>query len=163
MASAKPNQIERFKNNIALFHNSIGTCWNVTVTYLLMYSDQTRDIILDVVLLRKLDYTKPIKQYELLIIMKAHELVECAFARGMIDMVLPLSKSSPYFPYYKLKKKENVIKIVTQFMLRINRKCNEYIMSTEAQLPVAPVLRRSDSVDDEKCIQEYINELIEEK
>lgn len=162
MASAKPDQIERFKNNIGLFHNSLGTCWNVMVIYLLMYSDQTRDLILDVVLLKELDYTKKIRPYEDLITMKATELVECAFARGMIDMVLPLSKSSPYFPYYKLKKKENVINIVTQFMLRINRKCNEYIMSTEAQLPGPLVLRRSDSVDDEKCIQKHVSEFFDD-
>jgi hypothetical protein len=171
MASAEPDHlsvhpIDRFKNNIALFHNSFGTCWNVMVTYLLMYSDETRHKILDVVLLRELDYNKWITPYEHLIIMRAIELVECAFARGTIDIVLPLSKSSPYFPYYKLKKKEVVTQIVIQFMLRINRKCNDYTKRIRdglvAESPMdSPALRRSDSKDNEKCIQEYIYEFFD--
>ena len=162
MASALPdNPIEMFKNNIALYHNHFGTCWNVMITYLLMYSDETRNKILDVVLLRELDYTKPILPDEHLIAMKAYQLVECAFKRDTIDMVLPLSRSSPYFPYYKLKKKDVVTQIITQFMLRINRKCNDYIMRILQELPAeapldAPALRKANSVDDEKCIQDYV-------
>lgn len=161
MASALLEPIEMFKNNIALYHNSFGTCWNVMITYLLMYSDETRNKILDVVLLKELDYTKPILIYEYLIAMKAYELVECAFKRDTIDLVLPLSRFSPYFPYYKLKKKDVVTNIVIQFMLRINRKCNDYIMRSVQELPVeapmdAPALRKANSVDDEKCIQDYV-------
>ena len=169
MASALPEHpIEMFKNNIALYHNRFGTCWNVMITYLLMYSDETRNKILDVVLLRELDYTNPILEYEYLIAMRAYELVECAFKRDTIDMVLPLSRSSPYFPYYKLKKKDVVTQIITQFMLRINRKCNDYTMrivqELAAETPMdAPALRKANSVDDESCIQDYVFDFFDYK
>ena len=164
MASAELIQtpIQRFKNNIASYHNAFNTCWNVMVTYLLIYNDQTRDKILDVVLLSELDYTKPIKQYEHFIITRAQELVESAFKTDKIDMVLPLSKSSPYFPYYKLKKKDNVIEIITQFMLRINRKCNEYNMNQlENVAAESPQLRRAESVETEECIQKKIKKFFD--
>jgi hypothetical protein len=163
MASLPANpSIERFKNNIASYHNAFNTCWNVMVTYLLIYNDQTRDTILDVVLLSDLDYTKPIKQYEHLIITRAQELVESAFKTDKIDIVLPLSKSSPYFPYYKLKKKDNVIEIIIEFMLRINRKCNEYNMNQlENVAAESPQLRRAESFENEECIQKKVQKFFD--
>ena len=81
-------------------------------------------------------------------------------------MVLPLSRFSPYFPYYKLKKKDVVTNIVIQFMLRINRKCNDYTMRSVQKLPAEapmdpPALRKANSVDDEKCIQNYVLEFFD--
>jgi hypothetical protein len=124
MASALPEHpIEMFKNNIALYHNSFGTCWNVMITYLLMYSDETRNKILDVVLLRELDYTKPILQYEYLIAMRAYELVECTFTAGTIlNDTIYIKKNNLNIHYKNLGISANVNLASINSKLYMNRR-----------------------------------------